>query len=253
MTKSEKLLLWLAIVGVLVAAVFAFLVVKQKNQAIADKAVIAKELADKDDELSKVKDKLSEDQNNLTQTSSQLAEINSKATNLQTGLETAEKRSTDLESALKAAEDKIETAEQRLQQMNEQLQGKSAEDIKAANLQAKSELIAAMAEQRNLEAQLQAANAEVQRANNALHREATGEIPPGLSGKVESVNKPLNFIVLSLGDKDGVVRNGVLVVYRNNQFIGRVKVVSTTANNAVADILPDATKTDIQPGDDVLN
>jgi hypothetical protein len=49
-----------------------------------------------------------------------------------------------------------------------------------------------------------------------------------------------------------VVPSGELVVYRGNEFLGKVKVTSAEDNTAVADILPGA-KADIQVGDDVIN
>ena len=46
--------------------------------------------------------------------------------------------------------------------------------------------------------------------------------------------------------------NGELIVYRGQNFLGKVRVTKADPNDSVAEILPDI-KGDIQVGDDVLN
>jgi cell shape-determining protein MreC len=86
-----------------------------------------------------------------------------------------------------------------------------------------------------------------------MERGKTGTMPPGINGKILSVNRAWNFVVLNVGNKDGVVENGVLMVYRGNTLLGKVKVVSAEKNSAVADVIPEWIKGDIQPGDAVFN
>ena len=77
-------------------------------------------------------------------------------------------------------------------------------------------------------------------------------MPPGISGRVTYVNRAWNFVVLDVGLSNGVVPNGELIVYRGNDFLGKVKVTKADPNDSVADILP-SSKGDIQIGDYVLN
>ena len=73
-----------------------------------------------------------------------------------------------------------------------------------------------------------------------------------LSGKVVALNKSWNFVVLDVG-KDNKLNEGVdLAVYRGDLLIGKVRTVSVDATTAIADILPDWTKSEIQVGDKVL-
>jgi cell shape-determining protein MreC len=99
---------------------------------------------------------------------------------------------------------------------------------------------------------LQASQKQIADLQDAINRKTTGNMPPGISGKVTFVNRAWNFVVLNVGLSNGVVPNGELIVYRGRDFLGKVKVTSAEQNTSVADILPDA-KADIQIGDDVLN
>jgi cell shape-determining protein MreC len=253
MSKLGKNLVWVALVGVAVSAVFGFLMVGKSSQITQQKEKVIKELGDKSAELEKIQKDLAEKQASLDDTSKKLDESKTQADALQAELGKEQQRASELEAAVKAASDKALAAEQHVKRISDSLDGKSAEEIKAATLKAQAELLAAKTDRKQLENQLQSVKSEVARLTGALRRSAKGEMPPGLSGKVQSINKNWNFVVINLGDKDGVVRNAMLVVYRSKLYIGRVKVSSTESNTCVADIVPEKTKAEIHVGDDVLN
>ena len=75
-------------------------------------------------------------------------------------------------------------------------------------------------------------------------------IPPQLHGKVLAVNRD-NLIEVSLGSDDGLRVGHTLEVYRNAKYLGRVEVLNTSTDRAVAKILPAFRKAAIQQGDDV--
>jgi cell shape-determining protein MreC len=77
-------------------------------------------------------------------------------------------------------------------------------------------------------------------------------MPPGISGKVTFVDPVWNFVILDVGIAAGVVPNGELIVYRGNNFMGKVRVTKVDNNDAVAEIMPDI-KGNIQIGDKVIN
>jgi hypothetical protein len=79
-------------------------------------------------------------------------------------------------------------------------------------------------------------------------------VQKGLTGKVLAYNPGWNFVVLNIGDKQGL-RNGVqLVVTRGGQMVGKVRVTTVEPSTAIADVLPGtlAQGQSVQPGDSVI-
>ena len=122
----------------------------------------------------------------------------------------------------------------------------------ADEAKAESDLATAQSEQKILADSLQSTQQQVADLKDEINRKKTGLMPPGISGRVTFVNRTWNFVVLDVGLSNGIVPNGELIVYRNNSFLGKVKVTSAEANTSVADIEP-SVKGDIQTGDYVLN
>jgi hypothetical protein len=76
------------------------------------------------------------------------------------------------------------------------------------------------------------------------------EVPPSVRGKVLAVNQN-DLLELSLGSDDGIRTGNTLEVFRGSNYLGRVQVLTTQSDRAVAKILPDFKKGVIQKGDDV--
>ena len=76
----------------------------------------------------------------------------------------------------------------------------------------------------------------------------------GLEGRVLAVNQAWNFVVLNLGDKNGVVGNAEMLVKRGNQLVGKVRVTSVEPSTSIADIVANTVPRglSIQPGDNVI-
>ncbi|HEX4086061.1 MAG TPA: hypothetical protein VHY22_14195 [Chthoniobacteraceae bacterium] len=79
-------------------------------------------------------------------------------------------------------------------------------------------------------------------------------IKNGLEGTVLAYNPGWNFVVLSIGDRQGAVVNGEMIVKRNGNQIGKVKITSVDPATSVADVEPGSVPRGvrIQPGDTVI-
>jgi hypothetical protein len=77
---------------------------------------------------------------------------------------------------------------------------------------------------------------------------------PGLQGRVLAVNAGWNFVVLSVGDKQGVMVNSSLIVVRGNEPIARLRITSVEPSTSIADVLPGTVRkgASVQPGDTVI-
>jgi len=75
-----------------------------------------------------------------------------------------------------------------------------------------------------------------------------------LSGRILAVNTGWNFVVLSIGDKQGAVMNASFLVVRNGAPIGKVRITSVEPSSSIADIIPGTISkgVTIQPGDSVI-
>ncbi len=76
----------------------------------------------------------------------------------------------------------------------------------------------------------------------------------GTEGRVLAVNPAWNFVVLNLGDKQGVVNNAELLVKRGTRYLGKVRITSVEPSTSIADIVANSMPqgTTITPGDNVI-
>lgn len=62
------------------------------------------------------------------------------------------------------------------------------------------------------------------------------EEAPGIGGQIVSVNANNNFVIVSVGQKNGVKAGDTLSVYRGSQYIGRVQIIQVRGDISAADI-----------------
>lgn len=76
----------------------------------------------------------------------------------------------------------------------------------------------------------------------------------GLEGRILAVNPSWNFVVLSLGDRNGVVNNAEMLIKRGSQLIGKVRITSVEPSTSIADIVVNSVRSglSVQPGDSVI-
>jgi len=76
----------------------------------------------------------------------------------------------------------------------------------------------------------------------------------GMEGRILAVNQAWNFVVMNLGDRQGVVGNAEMLVKRGNQLMGKVRITSVEPSTSIADIVANSVPrgVTIQPGDHVI-
>jgi hypothetical protein len=77
---------------------------------------------------------------------------------------------------------------------------------------------------------------------------------PGVRGSVLAVNQAYNFVVLSLGARQGVEANSEMLVLRSGSFIGKIRISSVEPATAIGDIITStlARGVQVQTGDIVI-
>jgi hypothetical protein len=64
-------------------------------------------------------------------------------------------------------------------------------------------------------------------------------LPQGLKGQVIAVSPQQDFVLINIGEGQGVLERGELIVRRGTQLVGKVRVVSVDPSRSVANVLPD--------------
>jgi len=64
----------------------------------------------------------------------------------------------------------------------------------------------------------------------------------GLEGRILAVNTSWNFVVLSLGDRNGVVNGAEMLIKRGSQLVGKVRITSVEPSTSIADIVPNSVR-----------
>ena len=179
----------------------------------------------------------------------------------------------ELQSRLsKATSDQADLQKQLTQKDGDMAQLKTdlaAKDTRIAELETKSssatqtsppqdDLKKQLTEKEILATSLQTKNKEMEtQLSDLRQREALRKakvMRTGLEGKVLAVNSSWNFVVISLGDRNGVVANSELLINRGGQLIGKVRITSVEPSTSIADIVVNSIRsgTSVQPGDTVI-
>ncbi len=238
----------IAILGGIATGFLGFLNNTKKKDAQAAQQQAEAQVTATQAQLKKTSADLTAAKTDLDAAKKKIDDVTTQAAATQTQLAAAQQKASELQGKADAAEAKANAASAQLDEAKKQA-GVESDTAKAA--QAKVDQLDK--EKRGVQDDLAKATAEVARLKDMIQRSKDGVTPPGVNGKIVSVNRNWNFVVLNIGEKDGLVEKSELIVSRNKQVIGRIRVVSTEANTAVADILVDTLQGQIQDGDDVLN
>jgi len=125
--------------------------------------------------------------------------------------------------------------------------------------QVKGNLAAKTARAQELEAQQQAVTANKKQAEEvpAKHKKSNGKtkaaplehkeaplvnhkeaaVPAGQEGKVLAVNQTWNFIVINLGDQNGILNGSEVLIKKDAQVIAKAKITSVEPLTSVADLI----------------
>jgi len=215
----------------------------------------------------------------------ELAEANTNLENAQKQLADATQGEENMRAQLNASKTEAENARNELSQAQQQIQDKEsaleqakadmvAKDTRIAELEAASvggmaattpeddtnveEMKVELAEQETLITKLQGdlstARAQLEELRERERNRAAQVMRSGLEGKVLAVNQSWNFVVLSLGDRNGVVNNAEMLVKRGGQMIGKIRITSVEPSTSIADIVANSVPRgmSIQPGDNVI-
>ena len=184
----------------------------------------------------------------------------------QTDLENTRQDLENTRAELESTKSQLEDARTQIVQLNETIRAKDQE------LEEKSNVIAGLEDEKaSLTAQVADLNAQIaglqdqvaqleedksvlevqlEKCDKELHKEIT--MKPGTTGTIVYANKDWNFVVIDIGSDAGVQATAEMIVHRNDDMIGKIKISAVRDNVAIAEVLPDYQKATVKEGDDVL-
>ena len=85
-------------------------------------------------------------------------------------------------------------------------------------------------------------------------RRESGAKLAGVHGTVLALNQAYNFVVLSVGNRQGVVPNSEMLVLREGALIGKIRISSVEPTTSIGDIISNSLPrgVQVQPGDTVI-
>lgn len=218
-------------------------IIDARNQNAADrdkeKGLKTKALA----ELKATKSELDTTKATLAETQTQLASAKSQA-------ESENKRANGLKQELAKTSEELKEKQQQLARW-EQV-GLDPSQVKDLIASEKSLRIANQGldeEKKVFFKKWQLAKAELEELKNPSEEP---EMPPGLRGKIVMVDPKWNFVVLNIGEKQGAVRRGVMMVSRTGRLIAKIRLSDIQPEKSIANIMPGWKLGEVMEGDQVL-
>ena len=77
-------------------------------------------------------------------------------------------------------------------------------------------------------------------------------LPAGLKGKVLVADPKWNFVVLNVGEDQGILERGELLVNRNGKLVAKVIVRSVKKDSCIANVVPGWELGEVMEGDQVI-
>jgi predicted RNase H-like nuclease (RuvC/YqgF family) len=252
-----KFLVILSIVLTAASAVLGYL--NQGKLAEARKSLVDSEIAANQakTQLAKAQSDLKTAAQDLAKTAGEKDQLASKLSGTQSELEKTKGQVTALGTDKSSLEAQVTQLTNDLQAKTQELEQKGIAGL-STQAQPTSDQEAQLAEQQTLITKLQGDLDSARSQLSTLTKEKQDRVHQrmrnGLSGRILAVNPAWNFVVLSLGDKNGVVNNAELLVKRGTQLIGKVRVTSVEPSTSIADIVANSVPqgATISPGDDVI-
>ena len=166
----------------------------------------------------------------------------------------------DLQSKLQANEAQILELQKHIEEMSKSPSNPNPGAPSVAELQAqlddaRKQLENAEHEKTFLTEKLQPGTREQMRGPEVMVQGRRGpNFRPSVRGTVLAVNQAYNFVVLNLGDRQGLEPNAEMLVLRDTTIIGKIRVSCVEPSTAIGDILGNslARGVQVQPGDTVI-
>ncbi len=171
----------------------------------------------------------------------------------------ASKAKSDLDAATKDSADKATQIAALQKQIDDATKNPAGNSSDGSSLQATIENLNTRIQEQDAQISSLSEKNKADAAALASYKEKEEQrtksiMQPGLEGRVLAVNPAWNFVVLSIGDKQGAVNNAEMLLKRGGQYLGKVRITSVEPSTSIADIVANTLPAGVavQPGDSVI-
>ncbi len=203
--------------------------------------------------------KLKATETDLEAVKSQAAEAAAKAQNAEVELGKVQSEKAGVEAKLRANETQIADLQKRVSEttigtVSGTVEGDAPNDLRAALTDTRTQLAAAEQEKTLLAEKMRAAQDRLAAMEAEKRKRQSAANSPGVHGTVLAVNQAYNFVVLGIGNRQGVVANSEMLVMRQGSLIGKIRISSVEPTTSIGDIISNslARGVQVQPGDTVV-
>jgi uncharacterized protein (DUF3084 family) len=222
---------------------------KETARQTADQQRISREkqLKDREAAVAAANAKFGDRENKVASSEAELTKVQAERNDLQGKLHANEAEIAELKKRIGSAETKPATPGAS--------PSSSTTELQAQLEDAKKQLDAAEREKVLLADKMKVTQEKsTQLETEKKHRPVPSANNPGIRGTVLAVNPAYNFVVLSLGARQGVEANSEMLVLRGGSFIGKIRISSVEPATAIGDIITStlARGVQVQPGDTVV-
>jgi chromosome segregation ATPase len=191
----------------------------------------------------------------LKETDLKLNDANNTITSLKSDIETHKSKISEVEGKLANVSKELAEKQANIDNILRSLPEGIPPDQIAVKIKELQDERTAMAEEKKvLNEQLKKLELKGKELEQALLMRQRGQMPAGLTGHVLAVNDEYNFVVLDIGINDRVVENAEMIVYRDGNLVGKIRITSVEPSISIADVLTDPSwkKGSIEEGDLVV-
>ena len=130
----------------------------------------------------------------------------------------------------------------------------SAQELQAQLDDARQQLDSAEREKSLLAEKVRAARERSSQFEEERKRRVPTRSKAGLHGTILAVNQAYNFVVVNLGNRNGVEPQSEMLIIQDSTFIGKIRISSVEPATAIGDIITStlARGVQVQPGDIVI-
>jgi len=258
--NSPKPLIAISAFLLLVSAVFGFLN-GSKAKSLRNEMTLAKNQKEAADHARQTAEKVIKAREaKVAAEEAKLNENDGRVASAEVELVKTQTEKSDLQAKVQAKEAQISELQGHIEEMSKSPANPNPGAASVAELQAqlddaRKQVENAEREKTFLTEKLQPGTRERMRgAEVTVQERRAPTVHPSVRGSVLAVNQAYNFVVLNLGDRQGLEPNAEMLVLRDTTIIGKIRISSVEPSTAIGDILGNslARGVQVQPGDTVI-